>query len=89
MTHGVSFLPQVDTILVLKDGKQSEVGSFQQLLDRKGAFADFLKTYFLEENENLTEEGKHGLSRGMPHYESDLTVILSFVMKVIAQLGSL
>ena len=57
VTHGVSFLPQVDTILVLKDGKLSEKGSFKQLLAHKGAFADFLKTHFLEENDNLTEEG--------------------------------
>ena len=53
----MSFLPQVDTILVLKDGKLSEMGSFQELVTQKGAFSDFLKVFFLEENENLTEEG--------------------------------
>ena len=58
VTHGVSFLPKTDNILVLKEGKQSESGSFQQLIERTRAFAEFLKTHFLEESENLTEEDR-------------------------------
>uniref|UniRef100_A0A4W3K5P2 ATP-binding cassette, sub-family C (CFTR/MRP), member 3 n=1 Tax=Callorhinchus milii TaxID=7868 RepID=A0A4W3K5P2_CALMI len=45
VTHGVSFLPQVDHIVVLVDGRVSEQGSYQQLLERQGAFAEFLHTY--------------------------------------------
>ncbi|XP_067934005.1 multidrug resistance-associated protein 1-like [Watersipora subatra] len=48
VTHGINFLPQVDNILVIKDGHLSESGSFKQLLERKEAFADFLTTYFKE-----------------------------------------
>lgn len=58
VTHGVSFLPRVDNILVLRDGKQSEMGSFSELLEHNGDFADFLKVYILEGTDNLTEEGK-------------------------------
>jgi len=32
------------------DGKISEVGTYQELLDRKGAFADFLYTYLETED---------------------------------------
>jgi len=32
VTHGVSFLPQVDRIFVMKDGKISESGTYKQLL---------------------------------------------------------
>jgi ATP-binding cassette subfamily C (CFTR/MRP) protein 1 len=42
VTHGISFLPRVDNIFVLKEGTVSEVGTYQELLDRKGAFAEFL-----------------------------------------------
>ena len=42
MTHGISFLPQVDQIIVMKDGRISEIGTYEQLLASKGAFADFL-----------------------------------------------
>ena len=49
VTHGISFLPNVDSICVFKEGQLSEKGTLQQLLDHKGAFAEFLKIYFVED----------------------------------------
>ncbi|XP_076439591.1 multidrug resistance-associated protein 1-like [Babylonia areolata] len=49
VTHGIGFLPKVDNIVVLKDGQISEVGSFAQLMDHNGAFAEFLRNYLSEE----------------------------------------
>ncbi|XP_051530363.1 ATP-binding cassette sub-family C member 3-like isoform X2 [Myxocyprinus asiaticus] len=49
VTHGISFLPQVDNILVLVDGRVSEMGSYQDLLKQNGAFAEFLRNYSLED----------------------------------------
>ncbi|XP_022245979.1 multidrug resistance-associated protein 1-like isoform X2 [Limulus polyphemus] len=51
ITHKISILPQVDTILVVKDGCLTESGSYSELLSRKGAFADFLIQYLSEEVE--------------------------------------
>ena len=51
VTHGISFLPNVDQIMVLDHGTVSEVGSYKELLHRKGAFANFLMTYLEEEKE--------------------------------------
>ncbi|XP_062549077.1 multidrug resistance-associated protein 1-like [Armigeres subalbatus] len=48
VTHGISFLPFVEEILVVKGGEISESGSYKQLLDRKGAFADFLMQHIQE-----------------------------------------
>ncbi|XP_039089530.1 multidrug resistance-associated protein 1 isoform X1 [Hyaena hyaena] len=45
VTHGISYLPQVDVIIVMTGGKISEMGSYQELLARDGAFAEFLRTY--------------------------------------------
>lgn len=42
VTHGITYLPQVDHIVVLKDGQVSEEGTYKELLAKKGAFADFL-----------------------------------------------
>ncbi|NXK32993.1 MRP3 protein, partial [Piprites chloris] len=50
VTHGISFLPQVDHIVVLVDGKISEMGSYQDLLKQNKAFAEFLRNYALEED---------------------------------------
>ncbi|XP_025902601.1 canalicular multispecific organic anion transporter 2 isoform X1 [Nothoprocta perdicaria] len=50
VTHGISFLPQVDYIIVLVDGKVSEMGSYQELLKQNQAFSEFLRNYSLEED---------------------------------------
>ncbi|KFP82105.1 Canalicular multispecific organic anion transporter 2, partial [Acanthisitta chloris] len=50
VTHGISFLPQVDHIVVLVDGKISETGSYQDLLKQNKAFAEFLRNYALDED---------------------------------------
>jgi ATP-binding cassette subfamily C (CFTR/MRP) protein 1 len=50
VTHGITYLPQVDHIVVLKDGQISEEGTYKELLAKKGAFADFLIQHMGEEN---------------------------------------
>uniref|UniRef100_A0A8C1VAB1 Canalicular multispecific organic anion transporter 1 n=1 Tax=Cyprinus carpio TaxID=7962 RepID=A0A8C1VAB1_CYPCA len=50
VTHGISFLPYVDEIVVLVNGVVSEVGSYDGLRASKGAFSEFLETYGKEES---------------------------------------
>ncbi|XP_070772711.1 ATP-binding cassette sub-family C member 2 isoform X2 [Enoplosus armatus] len=50
VTHGVSFLPYVDEIVVLVDGVVSEVGSYNSLHASRGAFSEFLDTYAKEQS---------------------------------------
>ena len=45
VTNHLSILPQVDQIVVLKDGRVSEVGTYNELTRREGDFADFIKTF--------------------------------------------
>ncbi|CAG7817867.1 unnamed protein product, partial [Allacma fusca] len=67
VTHSVTFLPRVDQIIVLKNGRVSESGTYQELLDRQGEFSNFLAQYSNEtqqssEIENELESGrKHRL----------------------------
>lgn len=56
MTHGVSFLPHVDEIVVLVDGVVSEVGTYKYLRASKGAFSEFLNTYAQEQNNRTKSE---------------------------------
>ncbi|XP_055755329.1 ATP-binding cassette sub-family C member 3-like [Salvelinus fontinalis] len=49
VTHGISFLPQVDNIMVIVEGRVSEMGSYQELLQQNGAFAEFLRNHSLED----------------------------------------
>jgi ABC-type multidrug transport system fused ATPase/permease subunit len=61
VTHGLSFLKNVDRIVVIKDGKISEMGTYIELMANRGAFAEFLETYLqekiIEEPEEITDEG--------------------------------
>lgn len=55
VTHSISFLPQVDNIVVLVAGAVSEHGSYSTLLANRGAFAQFLNSYGSQE-EGAAEE---------------------------------
>ncbi|KAI1286882.1 Multidrug resistance-associated protein 1 [Halotydeus destructor] len=48
VTHKVALLPQVDDIVVMKNGRISEQGSYTELVQRKGAFSEFLAEYLAE-----------------------------------------
>ena len=83
VTHGVSFLPEVDNIVVMKDGCITETGSYTELLAQKGAFADFLVQYLTEKKEEEldpeTESELEGLQKeleqhlGKAHIERQLS----------------
>ncbi|XP_068898239.1 multidrug resistance-associated protein 1 isoform X4 [Tenebrio molitor] len=55
VTHGITYLPQTDKIIVLKDGEVSESGTYQELLDKKGAFSEFLLQHINEVEEDVEE----------------------------------
>lgn len=45
--------------MVLKDGQISESGTYKELLDKKGDFADFLILHMQEQNvDKVDENGK-------------------------------
>ncbi|KAH9380804.1 hypothetical protein HPB48_020242 [Haemaphysalis longicornis] len=50
VTHRLAVLPQVDMVIVLGNGKISDVGTYDELVSRGGAFSDFL-VQFLQEGE--------------------------------------
>uniref|UniRef100_A0A8C0F3X1 Canalicular multispecific organic anion transporter 1 n=1 Tax=Bubo bubo TaxID=30461 RepID=A0A8C0F3X1_BUBBB len=59
VTHSISFLPQVDNIVVLVAGAVSEHGSYSTLLANRGAFAQFLNLYGSQE-EDASEKNTTG-----------------------------
>ena len=56
VTHGITYLPYVDNIIVMKDGRISEHGSYQELLYRKGEFAEFLLEYIKDGDYTVEQE---------------------------------
>ena len=59
VTHGITYLPKMDKIVVIKDGEISESGSYKDLIEQNGAFAEFIRTYLQEtaEDDEIDEEG--------------------------------
>ena len=47
VTHSITHLPEVDNIIVMKDGKITESGTYKELLAQKGAFAEVLVTVWI------------------------------------------
>lgn len=68
VTHGLSYLPQADLILVMVEGEITEMGSYQQLMATEGAFAEFQRTYSAVEHtdsdESAPKSGTKGLENG-------------------------
>uniref|UniRef100_A0A336MEP5 ABC-type glutathione-S-conjugate transporter n=1 Tax=Culicoides sonorensis TaxID=179676 RepID=A0A336MEP5_CULSO len=52
VTHGITYLPQVDNIFVMKYGEITESGTYKELLAKKGEFSEFL----LQHLQNASEE---------------------------------
>lgn len=45
VTHSLSLLSRADLVLVMEEGRVSEMGSYLQLLERKGAFAKLIHNF--------------------------------------------
>ncbi|XP_046577415.1 multidrug resistance-associated protein 1-like [Haliotis rubra] len=69
VTHGIHWLPEVDSILVMTSGQISEKGTYEELLQSNGPFSKFLQTYLTENNDlddsqiEMSKIGKQVLQR--------------------------
>ncbi|XP_017659517.1 PREDICTED: canalicular multispecific organic anion transporter 1 [Lepidothrix coronata] len=70
VTHSISFLPQVDNIVVLAAGAVTEHGSYSNLLANKGAFAQFLNLYGRQE-EDVSEKNNTAVGLAGDEEQSD------------------
>lgn len=83
VTHRLSVLPDVDTVVVLRDGTVSDVGTFQELVSRGGAFSDFL-VQFIQESEGegrVSEEDVKLFSELASRVSSPLSELTSYCSK--------
>ncbi|XP_004859793.1 canalicular multispecific organic anion transporter 2 isoform X4 [Heterocephalus glaber] len=61
VTHGISFLSQTDFIIVLANGQVSEMGPYSALLEHNGSFANFLRNYSPDEDQEPHKDHRMAL----------------------------
>lgn len=62
----MTYLPQADIIYVMKDGEVAEKGSFQELVDSKGPFAEFLSQHLSQVEDSEEMEILEDISKKNP-----------------------
>src|SRR5205823_972539 len=55
VTNHLALLPDVDQIVVLKDGTISEIGTYEQLMEKKRDFAELVANYTSTASEEIRE----------------------------------
>ncbi|NWX83397.1 MRP1 protein, partial [Nothoprocta pentlandii] len=53
VTHNLTLLPQADLVIMMEEGRISEMGTYQELISKKGNFAELIQTFATE---NRSEE---------------------------------
>ncbi|GMT07512.1 hypothetical protein PENTCL1PPCAC_29686 [Pristionchus entomophagus] len=76
VTHGIHFLKHCDRVIVMKDGKVSESGTYKELLERQGPFSEFIEEFLIE------EATKRGRSVSFGEDGEDMQEILSAIERV-------
>ena len=56
VTHGITYLPKMDLIITMNDGEVSEMGTYDELMENDGAFADFMQVYLNDKSQDCDEE---------------------------------
>ena len=69
VTHSLTYLPRVDHIIVLKNGKVVESGSYTDLLNNKGDFAELISQYHHANDQEPDDEGSMLRSNVALHIE--------------------
>ncbi|XP_070178633.1 multidrug resistance-associated protein 1-like [Littorina saxatilis] len=83
VTHGVQWLPSCDVIVMMSEGRVTEVGSYKDLLRQNGPFADYLRKCLTqtEPQEAQTDQGveqiKHQMLQRLNSGSGDDTSVVS------------
>ncbi|XP_076307522.1 multidrug resistance-associated protein 1-like isoform X1 [Tachypleus tridentatus] len=56
VTHNLSVLPDVDAIIVMKNGQVEESGTYKELLAKKGSFFDLVREHMRKDSRESSKE---------------------------------
>ncbi|KHJ86326.1 ABC transporter, ATP-binding protein [Oesophagostomum dentatum] len=83
VTHGLHYLKYCDKVVVMLDGKISEMGTYQELIARQGAFSEFLEEFLVEETKKRGRSVSFGeTEKSLDSLAEDVSEILQEMEKV-------
>ncbi|XP_070706055.1 multidrug resistance-associated protein 1-like [Pempheris klunzingeri] len=89
VTHGLSFLSRADLVLVMEGGRISEMGSYVELMDRKGAFAKLIHTFNGKQHRESSAPREKGSRRSVSRLSmTDFSIDLSQEQLISCDLSS-
>ena len=59
MTNSLNFLPQVDNLVLIEEGKITDNGAFNELLEKNGPFREFYQTFLSIRDATVETTSKH------------------------------
>nr|XP_019044875.1 ATP-binding cassette transporter YOR1 [Kwoniella bestiolae CBS 10118]OCF23805.1 ATP-binding cassette transporter YOR1 [Kwoniella bestiolae CBS 10118] len=72
VTHALHFLPYVDNIIMMEDGRIGEMGTYNELKARDGAFARLIREFGNEEqHEEAIEQEEDAMNTSGPAHKYD------------------
>ena len=77
VTHRITCLPQVDEIIVLKNGSISEQGTYSELISQKGYFTDFLVQFFSQESKLGAKEDPKEIEQFIEGFNPELKILFT------------
>ncbi|ELT99905.1 hypothetical protein CAPTEDRAFT_158862 [Capitella teleta] len=79
VTNSITYLSQMDQIVVMRNGEVSEIGTYQELVDRRGAFAEFIAPFLVSHgNDGSSDEDDEGQFFGVCFH---FGLYLSFLLR--------
>ncbi|KAG7215736.1 hypothetical protein INR49_021957, partial [Caranx melampygus] len=89
VTHGLSFLSKADLVVVMENGQISEMGSYMELMDRKGAFAKLIQTHSGNQRRESTTLRDKSSRKSVSHLSmTDFSIDLSHEQLISCDMSS-
>lgn len=88
VTHQLQFVSKTDQIVLLKEGKIAEKGSYQELMEDASEFSKLIKTHIHEKKEDHEEEKKEEENKEESKKEETSTKLMTTEEKEIGNVDS-
>lgn len=86
VTHALHFLPHVDNIILMEDGRITETGTYQELKANGQSFARLIREFGSEDQQNqLQEDEQTAIDRALPSKHDRANMVAKGIAQTLMQ----